>query len=873
MKKIYIMKLALIGALLIGSTFRFAPASYAQSIQNWSKPVNLSTSGAATNPSIVVDNNGVINVLWVDKFDGYKFVKSADGGATWTAPKTVKYPFSAKVSPPVMLSDAKGAVHIFWLNDKSDFSYAQALANNLDVPTAWRVTKLDDSVMDFDVHIDSQNVLHVGYVKNPTPSTGVAGVFYRRSVGGGSWSAPFQLYESPYFRSLTPDKARIRLATSDSADGKKVYAVWDDQPQKRIYMATSEDEGLSWNSVQPLVTPQASLGFRTPYHAGVDILGDKLLVSWQVGDPGIRCTPYSWVSSDNGKTWSDPVQILAGSTRCPESSEFIFLDPVYSAMLFTIQGNLSLSAWNGNEWSSPEIQTGPSSITDSSTYNAILLGCERTAAYKNQFYVVGCDQGTGGDVWFISRPLDSLKNLFPLPSAWGESTNITTITPTITSLSSIADDAGNVHAFWVRASDVAGDPVQPRIMYSRWNGIEWTKPAPVITDLDGLPLNLSVQTDNNHKLLLSWVNQQTGDLMFTWANSERANNPLEWMQPAILSASSQSTDSPNIFVDASNRIVIAYAIALNEGRGIYVIQSTDLGVTWSTPVRVFDAVAANWQMVDRPTLAVTEDGRMHILFKRYSLLGGEQPIGLYYAQSVDGGATWTPPESVSEQSVPWSQLVAFKETLHRFWQEKNKSLITTYHQVSSDGGTTWDAPVTISNETDLISQPSVSIDWTGELHLLQVTQADPEHHSFQEWQWKNNNWQLLETRQLEIPQQDSDVEITSGVTTKAKLYMLLLFETMLNTESQVNVLATSRSLELTDVQPFLSSISTPSSISNAALTSSPDSQPQPTQTPLPAYLNDTQSSSGRNFVGISLVGIVVFFILIFALPRKGKQKI
>src|SRR5690349_15645433 len=196
-------------------TLGSVPRGYAQSVQNWSQPINLSNSGAASKPSLAVDGNGTINVLWIDKFDGYKFVKSTDGGKTWTAPKTVSYPFSAKALPPLMLSDAKGAVHIFWLSDRYDFFYAQASANNLDAPASWRVTKLDASVFDFDVKLDLQGVLHLGYIKNPAPNPGPSGVFYRRSAGGGVWSAPVQLYESSYFRSLTPDVARVRVALSN----------------------------------------------------------------------------------------------------------------------------------------------------------------------------------------------------------------------------------------------------------------------------------------------------------------------------------------------------------------------------------------------------------------------------------------------------------------------------------------------------------------------------------------------------------------------------------------------------------------------------------------------------------------------------------
>ncbi|MGZ9225865.1 MAG: exo-alpha-sialidase, partial [Anaerolineales bacterium] len=690
----------LIILMLIGVLFGFIPRSHAQTVQDWSEPINLSGSGAGSNPSMVIDSHGVLHVLWVDKFEGYKYTESPDG-LTWSSPVTVKFPFSLEqILPPVFLADPKGVIHIFWLTEKNDLFYAQTLDENLAIPAGWRmVSKRDSSVFDFDLDIDAQGRLHLGYVKNPIPvadsrgivvplpATSKAGVFYQLSNDGGTrWTTPGLLYESPYFRSLTSQNARIRIAASPTGDGAKVYAVWDDQAQKRIFMATSVDGGLNWSSARELISPQATLGFKTPYHADIDVLQDKVLVTWQIGDPGVQCTPYSWVSSNGGESWEEPVKILDEIAGCPEKSEFLPIDPNYSVILLTLQDDLSISAWNNIQWSHPEIQLGPSSITNPSTFDTVSLGCEQAQAYQNQLFVVGCDQGSGGDIWFMSRQLQPLETLFPLPSAWGKDANVATATETMTSLVSVADAANNVHVLWIQSSSSLTDPVDPRIEYSRWNGKEWTKASPVITDLPGLPLNLTVQIDTQQRLLLSWIDQPTGELLFSWASSERANVPVEWIKPVVMTSSSQVTNSPDMLVDASDRIMLAYAITVNEDRGVYVIQSGDLGSTWSPPVRVFDAMSANWEMVDQPQLAVTQDGKLHILFTQYTLLGSQQAVGLNYSQSMDGGLTWTAPLMVNQHPVEWSEILAFKQTLHRFWQEKDQVAISTYHQVSVDGG-------------------------------------------------------------------------------------------------------------------------------------------------------------------------------------------
>jgi hypothetical protein len=119
-KKIYSFRTtSLLLLLLIGGLFGFVPQDHAQSVQTWSEPINLSMSGAGTNPSVVVDNNGVLHVLWIDKFEGYKYVESP-GGLTRSSPVTMNYPFSIKqAAPPVFLTDTNGVIHILWLDDKT----------------------------------------------------------------------------------------------------------------------------------------------------------------------------------------------------------------------------------------------------------------------------------------------------------------------------------------------------------------------------------------------------------------------------------------------------------------------------------------------------------------------------------------------------------------------------------------------------------------------------------------------------------------------------------------------------------------------------------------------------------------------------------
>jgi hypothetical protein len=469
----------------------------------------------------------------------------------------------------------------------------------------------------------------------------------------------------------------------------------------------------------------------------------------------------------------------------------------------------------------------------------------------------------------MARKLDPLENLFPQPSTWGRDSNITAVTQGISSLVSVTDPANNVHVLWVQSPALSKDRINAQIEYSRWDGQEWTKPLPVFTNLSELPLNLTLQMDHQQRLLLSWVNQSTGQLMFSWANSERADISGEWIPPVVVSSSSQLNNSPDMLVDASDRIVIAYAVTLNEERGIYVVQSADRGATWSTPLRAFDAVSANWEMIDQPKLTVSEDGALHILFTQYTLLGGQRAVGLYYSQSRDGGVTWSAAEMVNQHAVEWSDIAVFKQTLHRFWSENDQSVILTYHQVSSDGGLTWSPPTVLRGNPGIASKPAVSLDGSGNVHLLLLVWEDG--YFLQEWDWTGENSQLVESRKLGILPEPSPMTIESGITANGNIYALIQYEKLLpSNEVETRILNLSRALELTEpAQPFLASVSTPSTTSIHTPVAEVQSTPI-LDVPL-VPVDNTQSQTVKNIVGFILIVSIVLVILYLTIPNRKKS--
>jgi hypothetical protein len=872
-KYIQFIFVGLVTILFASSVFNAVPLVYAQSLQNWSDPINLSRSGSSTDPVMVIDSNSVIHVVWVDAIDGYKYAASADG-KVWTSPQNANFPFSPEDdSRPTFFANSNGIIYILWRDKENALFYGRAQSEYLGNSSAWSEgSKITDSVADYHAVVDSQGILHLSYVKNLGNNSSPAGVYYGQ-IGSSGLSETLNIYSSEYFRSLDDTSAHVRIAISNKTEMASVYVAWDNPILKRIFMAESIDAGQNWGEAYEVVSPEANSGYESPHNAEINVIGNSILLTWQVGQSGIRCAQYSRWSESGGNEWGETLKMFDGLASCPERIGFFTVNANYSIALLNTQDNLAMIAWNGNAWSDLQIQNELSDFLDPVTFDALLWRCQQVSIQNDMLFVIGCDEGKSDDIWFASRSLGSIENWFPSPSAWSSPSVITSVPYKISSISSVADTQNNIHLVWVQSSLSENDDIEPGIFYALWNGKEWSKPAPIIINLAGMPTQLSLTKDNQERLLLGWVDEANGELLFSWANSSRANVPLEWTSPKVLPSPTKLISSPNILIDGNGSILVAYAISLNENRGIYIVRSDDLGENWSSPSRVFDGISADWDSVDQPEIVLTGDGKIHALFSQYLVRGDTQPLGLYYSQSVDGGTTWDEPKSVTDQPVYWSKILSFDhQTLHLLWQEKNGEVVTNYHQISADSGLTWTDPINISFTIVPLTMAASVMDLSGQLHFLQLL-AD-ETLTIQDWLWDGLRWNAQETREIMDNAGKSVSPIfISEITPDGHLNAVTLLEIEDSSNKVENRLVSfGRSIDVT----VPSKISSPGVIRTPAspLTSTdiPSMQFTPTAHPSLADLNDSTPGINKNILGLGLIATILTLMVILIRPSRSVKK-
>ena len=458
-----------------------------------------------------------------------------------------------------------------------------------------------------------------------------------------------------------------------------------------------------------------------------------------------------------------------------------------------------------------------------------------------------------------------MENWFSLPKTWGTPVIITETSETISSLSSASDTEGAIHSIWVQSS-LSDDGSQKITMeYARWDGKQWTRPEPVISSLEGIPMQVSFTIDAQERLLLSWVDGGSGDLLFSWANLDGANLASNWETPVGLPSPSELIDSPDFVVDGSGRIVVVYAVPLNENRGIYIVQSADSGKSWSPPARVFDAVSTRWERIGNPKISLSADGVLHLIFSRNSVRTG-QPVGLYYSRSLDGGVTWSDFQFLSEGEVLWSDIVSYDDhTIQVLWQEYDGLVFANLSRVSLDGGVSWDRTLDITGVNDSSTPVALAADGLGKLHFIQLlknsdaTTINQDQLILQDWRWTGSSWEFASSSNLVIKGEGIGYSLTADVTPAGFLCVSMSAEYS-DSENRIQneILTFNRFLEESNTSngPSVALIPTPVVLSDAA------GIPEilPTQSVDLSVLNDDNvgtSSMLRNIVGIIIIAVAM----------------
>lgn len=821
----------------------------------WAEPLNLSHSGVAVNPAIVIDSDAMVHTVWQD--DLANFVYARFDGDQWSAPETTdlnlifRLPAADEIvgtqvlvytgPNPLFVAGPGRYIFAVWLSPEGNLFTSRVENNNFKNASAWNPGKLiAPDVASFAVAIDALGELHLAFLGTDDDPANPSGIYYTRSRSSGSnWAAPLLLYESPYLRTLGEGEANISLTTARVEDLLHVYIAWDNRPRKQVFLARSVDGGGTWEQPMLVAGPAPGTGLAGPFNIHVGADRDRVVLVWQSGRSGGACSQIYRSSDDSGITWSDPQQMSEDALGCAKSIEFVTgsatdpQDPLY--LLLETHNQVFLSTWNGLQWSRPKVQSILSGFEDPEIYTEVIYSCHRTSLLEERLFVIGCDQGVGSDVWVTSRDLESNASWFETLE-WNPLLPVTSGDLETETVELVATGDGLVHAFVSLHQD-------PAIYYTSWNGELWSRFVPVLILPDGVAGRPEIAAGPENGLFLIAQNNR-GALYFSRATSGDAVTESRWSTPIRLGIDHDGmVGSAAVAWDADGTLHVAYSVPVNDERGIYLIQSKDHGTSWSEPLQVFDGEAAGFDLVGAPSILVSENGILHITWRQQSIQGdGEShPLSLYYTRSENGGRTFSEGEIVVEEPVAWREIVADSGgNLHLLWQPQDM-FTTVWDQVSSDGGRSWQFPQGLPSEG--IAAGGM-VDSVGRLHFVNAGPGSLSH-----WVWDGVRWQPESSLLWPLTlQQEGPVELlTAVVNGQGIMVVVLALPADSGAETEGNLLYTTRMLELPSEQSTIQNVPTQMPITPTVI--SPTFTPELIYTPsstIDSELTDPQDQTTGN---------------------------
>ena len=881
-----LVKSWLVGALFIASS---TPSwALAQTSNDpWAVPLNLSHSGVAMNPAIVIDSEAVVHAVWQDEIANFVYTQLE--GDQWNAPKTTdlnrlfRMPVASEARDrsqsaiytgpnPLFIAGPGPYIFAFWISPQGRLFTSKVKNLNFEHVAAWDPGGLIASeVASFAVTVDARGEWHLAYFRTVDDPISPAGIYYTRSKNSGwTWATPELLYESPYLRRLDEGEANLSLATAETEDAQRVYIAWDNRPRKHVLLAQSADGGESWE--QPTLVAAPDSGLAGPFNIHVGAIQDSVVLVWQSGRPEGTCSQIYQSSSDAGTTWSDPQPMIEDLLGCAQSNEFVtgLADspggPLY--FLTKTQSQIFLSAWNGRQWSEPQAQPILSGFEDPEIYTEVIYGCHRASLLGDRLYIIGCDQGGGGDVWVTSRDLGANTSWFSSP-VWSQPSPVTDDNLEIEAVELVATDDDLIHAFFSQRQD-------PVIYYTYWDDESWSHITPVLNLSDGEAGWPAIAAGPGNELFLITSNNR-GALYFSRSTSGNAATESGWSTPTRLEIGHDGElGSADVVWDATGTIYVSYSVPVNEERGIYLVVSKDQGATWSEPLQVFDGAAAGFDLVGAPSLLTSASGLLYVIWKEQSIQGDgvPQPLSLYYTQSEDGGHTFSDAEMIVEEPVAWREIVTDgKGNLHLLWQPQD-TLTTVWHQVSLDGGHTWQYPQGLPDEGRLAA---VTRDPAGRLHLMGIGSGALGH-----WLWDGSRWQPEAPLGWPLSlQQESPVELLAiAVNKQGKMIVVWADPTDEGDAAESTLLYSTRTLELPSKQTTTQEVptETPLSPTITAATSTPERLLTPTalvETPIANLQGQEAGVNSRDpmnpFVRALLPVALLLLIVLGIVVRRANR--
>lgn len=270
----------------------------------------------------------------------------------------------------------------------------------------------------------------------------------------------------------------------------------------------------------------------------------------------------------------------------------------------------------------------------------------------------------------------------------------------------LADQNRTVHAF---ASQWVGGKVKRlAILYRQWSlDGGWTTPVDILLSPVGGAQILSAFLDQTGTMhLVFWGGEaRAANIYYSRAPAVSAGQAPAWSAPVLVGNGAVSPASGALAGDDKGNLVIIYN-GNTAGNGVYAIQSSDAGDSWSEPMPIF--LTYDPELTPFSLHAIMgQESQLHAVWNVVTSLGID--VSAHYARLDVAGQQWSAPvlleERIEEEGFFGPSFPVIADTGDKLVVMYNSGNPATGGpvpagrpvqrvRVSNDGGYTWREPIT-----------------------------------------------------------------------------------------------------------------------------------------------------------------------------------
>lgn len=275
----------------------------------WSSNVNVDGNGITTAnqelTSLVLDKSGKLHVVWADDRNGYDdiyYANSTDGGDTWSSSVCVDDASSVHARAPSIAVDDEGNVYVVWYDDRSG-NYDVYFAKSTDGGITWTKpnTRVND-VTTYQQQVPSIAVfgngatanVYVAWTDNRFAATNDMDVYLSNSTDGGNTFNTSICVNDDFTN-------EYQLSPSVAVDNNgNLYVAWYDRRNLinyDIYFRRSNDGGNSWTANSKRVNDDTTNDQMWP---SIAVSNDIVYVAWDDDRDGIFTGDVYFANSTDG---------------------------------------------------------------------------------------------------------------------------------------------------------------------------------------------------------------------------------------------------------------------------------------------------------------------------------------------------------------------------------------------------------------------------------------------------------------------------------------------------------------------------------------------------------------------------------------------